>query len=72
MATQKKIGDRYESDSGLGFTITDKDDGGTLVEVERLVRKRDGTKDVETRQRYVPDDVWPFFTLAYKKKRAKR
>lgn len=71
MAT-RKVGDRYESESGLGFTITDVLDNGVMVDVERSIKKRDGTQAVEVRSRAVPDHVWPFFVLAYKKKRAKR
>ena len=60
------VGDRYESDSGLGFVITNVEDGVTTVEIDRFSRK---TGELSKFTRKVPDRIWPFFTLAYKKQR---
>lgn len=63
---KKTVGDRYESDTGMGFVITNVENGVTTVDIDRFSRK---TGELTKFTRQVPDNIWRFFVLPYKKKR---
>lgn len=73
MAKQKHvIGEYWESPGGLGFTITEVADGAVTVEVDRMVRNKDGVRGHEKHTRTIPlGFAFECFSGAYKKQRKK-
>lgn len=63
-----KKGDRWEAkdDSGRAFTVTAVKKGSIEVEVERLVKNRDGQRSIEKRTRVVYWGHVPMFTAGYR------
>lgn len=66
------VGDYWESPSGLGFTITEVEGDTITVEVDRMVRNREGKRQLEKRARVLEGQRdWDYFAGVYKKQRKK-
>lgn len=63
---EPKVGQTYESPSGLAMKVVSKEGDDLHVEVDRVVRKKDGRREIEVRKRVVPMKLWHWFSQNYK------